>query len=157
MGSENSAVHSLSILIVSRLVEIFWRRLVNLSISIPLACLTLAFLAPTPARAGCDYPTHVERTPINLADGSTSAATMPNHDSGMPSQPCPCKGPTCSRQPLAPSVPPSVESVRISEWGRLIPRFALASPQAETCVPDEPLKLPLQHPSLIFHPPRLPL
>ena len=146
------SLHQFSI--VGRFVGFFRRRLVHLPSGMPLACLAVALLAPAPARAGCDYPTHIERT----ADDTISArgnTVTPKSDTQLPNKPCSCTGPTCSRQPLAPPPPSSVVSVNISQWGRLVPPFILVSPQAESSVSDEPLQLPSRHPSTIYHPPRL--
>jgi hypothetical protein len=149
-------VFSLISWIASRLVNVFWRRLIHPSISLPLACLTVALFAPAPVRAGCDYPTHIERTAVGSADITAKRSALPNPDMPVPSKPCACTGPTCSRQPLAPSAPPSVESVKISEWGRLVPRFVFQSPQAENHPQDESLQRPSRHSSTVYHPPRLP-
>lgn len=136
---------------------IFSRRLVLHSVSVPLACLMVALFLPTTVRAGCDYPTHIERTPVDLDAVFAKTTAKPNADMPIPGKPCPCSGPTCSRQPLAPSAPTSIVSVKISEWGRLVPRLVLASPQADTHVGGELLQLPVLHPSSIYHPPRLPI
>jgi hypothetical protein len=140
--------------IVGSLVGTFCRRLVCPSFSVPLAFLSLALLAPAPARAGCDYPTHIERTPVDLPE---SIPTAPKSDSRLPGKPCSCTGPHCSRAPLAPSAPTSVESVKISEWGRLLPRLLLTPPQSDDWTAEIPFSHTTRHPSSIYHPPRLPL
>lgn len=132
----------------------FWRGLFRPFFGVPLACLSFALFAPSPARAGCDYPTHVERNLVDLPD---SIPAGPQTHTKLPSEPCSCTGPHCSRQPLAPVDPTSVESVKISEWGRLLPGLLLIPPQRDSWLPEISLSLPTRHPSLIYHPPRLAL
>lgn len=140
--------------IVGSLVGAFYRRLFCPSFSVPLAFLSFALLAPTPARAGCDYPTHIERTSVDLPDSIPAASKS---DSRLPSKPCSCTGPHCSRAPLAPSAPTSVESVKISEWGRLLSRLLLTPPQSNDWTAEILFSHTTRHPSSIYHPPRLPL
>ena len=154
MKNANLVVRFSHTKIVSRLVGTFWRRLVRPSLGVPLACLSVVLFAPAPARAGCDYPTHIERTPANHPDHIPSA---PKSDRRLPSKPCSCTGPHCSRQPFAPSAPTSVESVKISEWGRLLPRLLLTPPPSDPWVLETPFAHPTRHPISIYHPPRLAL
>jgi hypothetical protein len=136
---------------VGVLVGTFWRRLVRPSLGVPLACLSVVLLAPAPARAGCDYPTHIERTPVDLPD---SIPSPPKSDTRVPTKPCSCTGPHCSRQPLAPSAPTSIESVKISEWGRLLSGLLLTPPVSDTWLPERAVSYPARHSSTIYHPPR---
>src|SRR5690348_16966035 len=94
----------------------------------PLACLTVALFAPAPSRAGCHSATHLDRTPV---DGPVSTPTAHKTHTRLPGQPCSCIGPHCSRQPLAPPALTSVESVKISERGRLLPRLLLSPPPSD--------------------------
>lgn len=138
--------------IKDRSVQISLRRLALPSVSVPLACLTIALLAPAPARGGCDYPTHIERTPMNSSSGKAAGAK--SHPR-LPSKPCPCKGPHCSRQPLAPPAPSSVDSVTVPEWARMTNGLCLLAPQGESRIGGAPIAEPSRHPSVIYHPPRL--
>lgn len=150
--TQNSVVRRLSSSLVDNSVGAFQRCLARPSFSVPLACLSIALFAPAPARAGCDYPTHIERNPVEFPNGTTTAAKS---DTPLPHKPCSCTGPHCSRQPLAPSAPTSVESVKISEWGRLLPLLLLVQPASDRWTPETVLSCPLHHPSVIYHPPRL--
>ncbi|HTU89860.1 MAG TPA: hypothetical protein VMF69_07175 [Gemmataceae bacterium] len=132
----------------------FRRCLIFPSLGVPLACLSVVLLAPPSARAGCDYPTHVERTPVDLP---SNFPTAPQSDTRLPRKPCPCTGPHCSRQPLAPPVPTLIDSVNISEWGRLLPPPLVVPPRSDHWTPEIPFARPARHPSVIFHPPRLAL
>ncbi len=156
MGKQGSAVRSLLTSIVGLLVGCFSRHLVLPSVGLPAACLTAVLLLPASVHAGCDYPTHIERTELDSDAITGKTISRSNADRHVPAKPCSCTGPTCSRQPLAPPAPNSVVSVRISEWGRLVPLLVLTAPQADTCIVDEPLSHPSRLPSVIFHPPRLP-
>jgi hypothetical protein len=137
---------------MGRLVGTFRRGLILPSLGVSLACLSAVLLAPAPARAGCDYPTHVERMPVDLP---SNFSTAPMSDTQHPRKPCSCTGPHCSRQPLAPSAPTSVESVKITEWGRLLPHLLVAPPPSDRWTPQDPFVCPARHPAVIFHPPRL--
>jgi hypothetical protein len=135
-------------------VGTFWRRLLRPSLGVSLACLSVVLFVPAPARAGCDYPVHIERSPVDL---SASIPAMPKSDTQLPSKPCSCTGPHCSRPPLAPSAPTAVEFVKISEWGRLLSQLLLIPPQSDDWAPETPFAHPTQHPTSIYHPPRLAL
>ncbi|HEY7326696.1 MAG TPA: hypothetical protein VH592_03585 [Gemmataceae bacterium] len=129
-----------------------WRRLIAPSLGVPLACLSVVLFAPSPAQAGCDYPAHIERTPVDLPDSIPNA---PKSDTHLPSKPCSCTGPHCSRQPLAPSAPPSIESVKVTEWGRLLSGLLLTPPASDTWLPETSASCPARHPCSIYHPPRI--
>jgi hypothetical protein len=129
--------------------------LILLSGVVPLACLAVDLLAPALARAGCDYPTHVERTPVDPVPVNTPAA--PKSDPRQPSKPCPCTSPSCSRQPFAPLAPSSLKSLTAPEWGHLIPRPLHVPPQNGTRLPEDKFPLPARHAFAIYHPPRLPV
>jgi hypothetical protein len=135
-------------------MSILGRRLSLSFLGMPLACLSAVLFASPSARAGCDYPSHIENTPVNQLGG---LATVPKTDTQMPSKPCSCTGPYCSRQPLAPPAPTSVESVKISEWASLLSRLFLTPPPSDSWVPETPFAPPPRHPISIYHPPRLAL
>jgi hypothetical protein len=122
-------------------------RLVRFIVGVPLAYLTVALFAPTPVRAGCDYATHVEYT--------SNDSVTPKHEKRLPSKPCPCTGPHCSRQPFVPLAPTSLPSLTMPEWGQLIPQPFLAPPASEVRQPEDTLQLPFGYVSAIYHPPRL--
>jgi hypothetical protein len=143
--------------IVGCSVSIFWRPLLRPAVSLPLAWLSIALFAPSRAGAGCDYPTHVERTLVDPMSLSTRLSAAPKSDTRLPDKPCSCTGPTCSRQPLAPLVPPSVESTNMSQWGKLLPPLIVTPLQQDTWIPEDSFSLPARHPSLVYHPPRLAL
>lgn len=145
----NSAVPFSHSFVVGRGVVNLGRRLVLLSNSVPLACLVVALLEPASAHAGCDYPTHIERTPADLLS--------PKPDSRSPTKPCGCTGPTCSRPPLVPPASSWVESVKILQWGLPLARFVHLPSPVEAHGSNEPPFLPSRHPSSIYRPPRLPI
>jgi len=136
-------------------VRIPLRLLVGSRSGMSLTFLTVALLTPSTARAGCDYPTHVERTPHDPSMLLSNTQTVSKPISAPPSKPCPCSGPTCSRRPFVPSAPPSFESVKFQEWGRLIPRLILIAPQRAVCLPDVPSHSPVRRAAIIYRPPRL--
>ncbi|HEY7314235.1 MAG TPA: hypothetical protein VH643_33090 [Gemmataceae bacterium] len=114
-----------------------------------MAFLTAALTAPSSARAGCDYPTHIEWT--RAADFTVSPAKEPK----PPSKPRPCSGPTCSRKPLLPSIPFAVQPVQIQEWGHLVPRLIFAPPSHESRPPEAASAAPVRRALSIYRPPRL--
>src|SRR5262245_49863538 len=81
-------------------------------IGLPIPAAVLALLAamlfsPGKAQAECgDY-----------LMGGGHAAKMAHDTPTKPSVPCPCKGPQCSQQPIAPFVPPApAPTVNPAEW-----------------------------------------
>jgi hypothetical protein len=128
------------------------RCLVFPSFGVPLACLSIALFAPTPVRAGCDYPTHIEHPPV---PSPSEIPMAPKSETRGPSQPCPCTGPHCSRQPLAPTAPTSIESVKMVEWAYVLPHVLLTPSQKSMEAPETAFSLPMRPPSAIYHPPRL--
>ncbi len=130
------------------------RRLASASVGLPLACLAVVCLAPTPAHAGCDYPTHAVQTSLDPIGSPFGTADMLKHDARQPSKPCPCNGPGCSREPFTPLPPPSIRMSTVPEWGFLIPRPTFALSSSETHPWENALVLPCGCDSSIFHPPR---
>ncbi len=130
------------------------RRLACVSVGLPLACLAVAFLAPTPARAGCDYTTNAAQSPVDPFAAPHGAANILKHDTRQPSKPCPCNGPGCSRQPFAPLPPPSIRTLTTPEWGQLILRLPLVPSLSEAYLSEDSPLLPFGCACSIFHPPR---
>jgi hypothetical protein len=121
----------------------------------PVACLAMALLAPSTGRAGCDYPTHVQYMPPEDAKQAANFAPKGKPVSTPANKPCPCSGPTCSRSPLLPPTPFSVEAVKIHEWIRLPLPLFLAPPQHDGWLADHLSPRPIRYASTIYHPPRL--
>jgi len=129
------------------LVRTSVRHLVRL-VSMPLALLGAALLSPSAARAGCEFPNHVER--IHRAEPS-DVRLVP----AKPAQPCPCTGPTCSRRPLAPTMPLPLERLTSQDWGCPILPLAITPTSLTAFQADAEAGDPIRRASSIFHPPRI--
>lgn len=129
------------------------RVLVRFSTGALLALLAVPFLAPSRARAGCDYPTHVER--MSPSQSNLGALTQPR--SPFPvrsSKPCPCSGPTCDRRPFVPVAPTTVEIVKIQDWACPLRLELASSPRFSAWAIELQSPRPMRRASSIFHPPR---
>jgi hypothetical protein len=73
-----------------------------------------------------------------------------------PRVPKPCTGAMCSGRSAVPMTPAPAQVLRVGVWAILEPTTAMTSTDPLDARRDEGTVRPTRHPSLIFHPPRLP-
>ena len=118
--------------------------------SMPIALLMLILLSPAMARAGCDFPTHIDRNRRTHSIDASVTWKNPAH----PAIPRPCTGPTCSQRPFAPTMPVPLERVTAQEWGCNLFQSAFTMPSMGAALEDHQCGDPIRRVSSIFHPPR---
>jgi len=135
---------------------------VRLRLGAILSLLMLLCAYAPSARAGCSAHYLTVRTQaaagISTLDPLIlSESMLPPDDALPPSPPKPCSGALCSGNPAVPlSAAPSVLAEGDGHWA-ISPRPQLLADPGSTVRSAEDARLvPLDHPSPIFHPPRLP-
>jgi hypothetical protein len=122
-----------------------------------LTLLAFGDLAPQ-ARAGCEQPT-VVMWPTDAAShgadvylmSSAVLHSLPHHSAPGPQ---PCKGPNCSRAPLAPLAPPATTISPSQEWACLSVVAGGPDSQGAAHCREVGSLTPIFRGSSIYHPPR---
>ncbi len=125
-----------------------------------LVVLAWLLTQPTAVRAGCDYlhndsawgdqpgaPGHFD---LLQRYGSPQETILDG-----PASPLPCSGPSCSRGPRLPDVPPQLgTTLGVDRWGCLaLPSLAIRPSAFHRRIPDGRAE-PVTGGTSIFHPPR---
>jgi hypothetical protein len=127
-----------------------------------LAFLTLGIILPSTARAGClaHYITSRSQISGEMSHlellGNTGALAIPRDQTPLdrPAPP-PCSGALCSGNPAAPlPTMPSIAPTVGGHWAVLALPITLVGTGSFRCLPVDPSLRPVDHPCLIFHPPR---
>lgn len=125
--------------------------------------LLMLLCAPAPAaQAGCSAhylsaQTQAAAETFALDPLILGGSVLPPHGETPPARPVPCSGALCSGNPAVPlSTVPPVMPDGDGHWALALFTPVLADP-GSIARPDRSTRLiPIDHPSSIFHPPRLP-
>jgi hypothetical protein len=133
------------------------------AVRLRLGAILSLLCAPAPsARAGCAAHYLTLRTQAAAETFAVdplilSGSVLPPRDELPPLRPTPCSGALCSGNPAVPLSPASsVVSEGDGDWAISLRPPLLADPGSVVRSVEEVRLVPVNHPSLIFHPPRRP-
>lgn len=132
------------------------------SVGALFACLTLAIVAPSVARAGCSSHYVVSRVQSDTDDIGheylqVGHASEDAHDTTPRPQPrrLPCSGAFCSGNPVLPYSAPVTRVASIADlWALLTPHFTPERARIASVIASDSALHPIDESGTIFHPPR---
>lgn len=130
------------------------KRLIPLWAGVAFALLVGGLVAPEKARAGCSHYVLAKSDGLSFATPSSLELLVPTAMPAAPvDAPLPCAGLSCSRDPLAPTVPPTIP-VRVGEWGCLVVSAQLERTEPFVKRPESGSVRPIHQGLSIDRPPR---